>query len=158
MVKSGLIVGGITLVLGIIGGFIFPLVCIPCTALFAGVGAGYLAGRFEKPLTTGDSARRGAGAGAIGGVGALLAHVIAGVANAATLGPGGANDLLKSLGIPLSSTSDPTLFYGGAVAGACCFGLVEVVLMAAVGALGGLLWYQLTGKSAAPPAPGAPAM
>jgi hypothetical protein len=158
MVKSGLIVGGITLVLGIIGGLIFPIVCIPCTALFAGVGAGYLAGQFEKPANTSDSAKRGAGAGAIGGVGAVLAHLITGVGSAVMLGPGGANDMLKTLGIPLSSTGDPTTFYAGAVGGACCFGLFEVVLMAAVGALGGLLWYQLTGRNVAPPAPGAPAM
>ena len=75
MLKSGLIIGAITLVLASILGFIFPL-CIPCLAILVGAGAGYLAGMFDKPGDSGGSAKLGAGARAIGGIGALIGHVV----------------------------------------------------------------------------------
>lgn len=66
MLKSGLIVGAVMLVLGTTFGFLFPL-CVSCLAIFAGVGAGYLAGVFDKPGDQGSAAKSGASAGAIGG-------------------------------------------------------------------------------------------
>ena len=154
MVRAGLIAGGITLVLGIIGGFILPLVCIPCVALFAGAGGGYLAGRFDRPGTSNDSARRGAGAGAIGGIGAVIAHLVASISNAAIMGPEGAAQMLRDLGIALpDGGTNPAVFYSSAIGGACCVGLFEVALMAALGAIGGIIWYQTNGRNSAPPAP-----
>jgi hypothetical protein len=73
MLKSGLIVGAVMLVLSLGGSLITPL-CVPCLALIVGIGAGYLAGTFDKPLASGASAQVGAGAGAIAGVGALASH------------------------------------------------------------------------------------
>jgi hypothetical protein len=157
MVKSGLIVGGITLVLGLIGGFILPAVCIPCVALFAGFGAGYLGGRFDRPGASNTAARTGASAGAIAGVGALLAHVIAGAGSAVMMGPEGAAEMMRNLGITLpGAESNPAMFYASALGGACCFGLFEIALMAGLGAVGGIVWYNTAGKNAAPPP--APAM
>jgi hypothetical protein len=146
MFKSGLIIGAVMLVLTIGASLLTPL-CVPCLALLAGAGAGYLAGMFDKPSASGASAQTGAGAGAIGGVGALIGHLAGGAANAIFVGPEDVADLLRGLGLPASS--DPTTYYVGAIGGACCIGLVEVLLMAGLGALGGLLWYQITGKNAA---------
>lgn len=144
MLKSGLIIGVVMLVLTIGVALITPL-CVPCLALLAGAGAGYLAGVFDKPSASGASAQTGAGAGAIGGIGALIGHLAGGAANVILVGPEGAANLLQGLGLPTSI--DPTTYYAGAIGGACCFGLVEVLLMAGLGALGGLLWYQITGKN-----------
>jgi hypothetical protein len=162
MVKSGLIIGGVMLVLGTVFGFLFPL-CIPCLALFAGAGAGYLAGMFDKPTGgTGGSAKAGAGAGAIGGAGALIGHIVGGMATALVYGPEASVELMRQFGVdvPASAATGGVGFYAGAFGAACCFGLVEVALMAGLGALGGLLWYQMTGKNRAggtPPSPGMPA-
>jgi hypothetical protein len=158
MLKSGLIIGGVMLVLGGIFGFLFPL-CVPCIALFAGAGAGYLAGMFDKTMSQGASAKSGAGAGAVGGAGALIGHVVGGMATALIFGPGSSAEMLRQLGIdvPASAASGGVGFYAGAVGFSCCFGLFEVALMAGLGALGGLLWYQMTGKNMAggtPPMPG----
>ncbi len=148
MLRSGLILGGVMLVLG--GGlaFFFPL-CVPCLALLAGVGAGYLAGLWDRPGDNSRSIQRGAGAGAIGGVGALLGHLIGGLASAAWVGPEGAADMMRQLGLDLGSGTDVggLGYYFGATLTGCCFGLFEVVLMAGLGALGGLLWWQITGKN-----------
>ena len=156
MLRSGLILGAV--MLGIGGGlaFLFPL-CVPCLALLAGAGAGYLAGVWDRPGENGRAIQRGAGAGAIGGVGALLGHVAGGLASAAFVGPQGALDFARELGLDLGvGAADPAVYYASATAAACCFGLVEVALMAGLGALGGLLYWQMAGKNqsggtAAPP-------
>jgi hypothetical protein len=157
MLKAGLIVGGITLVLALIGGFVFPLLCIPCVALFAGTGAGYLAGQFDRPGLNNLAVQNGAKAGAIAGVAALIAHIVAGVASATMLGPEGAAEMMSQFGIA-SDPGNPVVYYASAFGSACCFGIFEIVLMAGTGALGGVLWFNTAGKSAAPPAPPAPAM
>jgi hypothetical protein len=140
------------LVIGTAGAlFVPPLVCIPCLALFAGLGGGYLAGQFDRPGTGSLSARAGASAGAIGGVGALLAHLISGGVAAFTVGPEGAADLARQLGLDTGGAVNPAVYYGSALGSACCLGLFEIVLLAGLGALGGLLWYQITGKQNTPP-------
>jgi hypothetical protein len=155
MVRAGLIIAGITLVLGTVGGFMVPLICIPCLALFAGAGAGYLSGRFDKPPVSGIAARRGAGAGAIGGVGALLAHLIAGVTTAVQVGPAAAAEMLESLGLamPNGAGVDPNVYYASAFVSSLCLGLFEIALMAALGAVGGIIWYQTGGRGGEPAVP-----
>jgi hypothetical protein len=158
MLKSGLIIGGVTLLLATLFGLLFPL-CVPCLALALGAGAGYLAGQFERPSETGRGAGVGAGAGALAGVGALIGHVVGGLINAVITGPEGSARLLEQLGIDVGNTgSNPVAYYGGALVVACCFGLLDVALMAGLGALGGLLWYQMTGRNQAGGMPAAPGM
>lgn len=146
MLKSGLIVGAVMLVLGTIFGFAFPL-CVSCLAIFAGAGAGYLSGLFDKPADQGSSAKSGAGAGAIGGVGATVGHVIGGMALAIIRGPQAGADLMRQFGFHMDSSPAGTAgFYAGSAIAACCFGLLAIALMAGLGALGGLLWYQMAAK------------
>jgi len=144
MIKAGLILGAVMLVLGIGASLISPM-CVPCLALAAGIGAGYLAGVYDKPRTSGNSAKVGAVAGTIGGAGALIGQLIGGILNATIVGPEGAAQLLRQLGLP--TVGDPTFYYLSFIGGALCFGVVDIVLMAAFGALGGILWQQFTGKS-----------
>ena len=156
MLKSGLIFGGVAFVLTAITGLLNAQLCGPCLVLLVGAGAGYLGSTFDKPRDNAGSARSGAGAGAIGGLGALLGHVIGGLIGISLLGPERAVEFARQLGLPTTGLdpNDPASligFYGGTVGIACCFGLLDIVLMAGVGALGGLLWYQITGKNAAPP-------
>ncbi|MEJ2560830.1 MAG: hypothetical protein P8186_32340, partial [Anaerolineae bacterium] len=60
------------------------------------------------------------------------------------LGPEQTADILRQLGLPASG--DASTYYAALIGGSCCFGLFEVLLMAGVGALGGLIWYQIRGK------------
>ncbi len=144
MVKSGLILGIVALLLtaGIV--LISPL-CSPCLVIFLGLGAGYLAGVFDKPLTNGATAKSGAIAGVIGGVGSLLGQIIGGAINGAIVGPEGAADILRQFDMG-GSAMDPTTYWGVLVGTACCIGILNIALMAGLGALGGILWWQITGK------------
>lgn len=144
MLKSGLIVGVIMLVLALAATLLSPL-CAPCIALFVGLGAGFLAGVFDKPLESGGSAKSGAAAGAIGGGGGLVGAMIAAVVNAIFVGPDRAAEIMRQLGMS-SGPGTTEGYYIGAFGGPCCIGLFDVALMAGLGALGGLLWYQILGK------------
>ena len=146
MLKSGLIAGGVTFVLALGFTLLSPL-CVPCLAFFLGLGAGYLAGVFEKPLDNGSSAKSGAVAGAIGGVGAIIGQMGGALLNAVIVGPEKAAKLVEQLGIPVATSNDfGAAYWVGIIGSGCCFGLLDVALMAGLGALGGLLWWQISGK------------
>jgi hypothetical protein len=149
MRRSGLIAAAVMLVLTIGTTLISPY-CVPCLAILVGLGAGALAGMFDKPADSGACAKSGAAAGAIGGVGAILGHLVGGVINAALVGPETAARVLGQFGYS-TGTMTPEVYYGFTFGAACCIGLFDVLLMAGVGALGGLLWWQSAGKPAANP-------
>jgi hypothetical protein len=150
MVKAGLILGIVMLVLGAGGSLITPI-CVPCIALIAGAGAGYLACVYAKPATSGGTAKVGAGAGTISGAGALIGQVIGGILNAVIVGPEGAVAVAEAWGLPVSP--DPNIYYVSFIGSGLCFGILDVLLMAGLGALGGILWYQISGKKASPTTP-----
>ncbi len=144
MIKAGLILGAVMLVLGIGGSLISPI-CVPCLALVAGIAAGYLACIFDKPLTSGGAAKAGAIAGAIGGAGALLGQIIGSILNSIWVDPQTVIDLMEQLGLP--AAYDPGMVRITQIGGGVCFGLLDIVLMAGLGALGGILWQQIAGKN-----------
>ncbi len=144
MVKAGLIIGIIMLLAGAGSSLLSPL-CGPCLALVAGLVAGYLACVFEKPFASGKAAQTGALAGVISGVGALLGQLIGGIINAVTVTPDKIAALLRQFDLPM--VADPSLYTIGYIAGGLCFGLFDIALMAGLGALGGILWYQISGKN-----------
>jgi hypothetical protein len=151
VLQAGLIVGFIALVVALGATLISPL-CTSCLALFLGLGAGFLAGVFDKPLNNNESAKSGSLAGVMGGIGATIGQMAGTAANAMIMGPEGATDFVRQLGLP---ASDPSAFasgyWGGLIASACCFSVLNIALMAGLGALGGLLWWRTTGKKSAIP-------
>jgi hypothetical protein len=144
VVKSGLILAVVALIFSASSTLISP-VCTPCLAIFMGIFAGYLAGIQDKPKDEGAAAKTGAGAGAIGGIGAILGQFIGAAINAKLVGPESTLNMLHQLNIPTSG--DISGYYLYAVYGsACCLGLLNVLLMAGLGALGGYLWHQMNGR------------
>jgi hypothetical protein len=147
MLKSGLILGVVMLILTIGTTLVSPL-CAPCVALFVGLGAGYLACVSDKRPESGASAK----SGAIGGVGALIGGMIGGVVNMLVVGPDRAAQMMRQFGLPYSSSSSRAAGYYFSTLGApCCVGLFDIAFMADLGALGGLLWYQISGKKLTTP-------
>lgn len=151
MSKSGLIMAAVALVLAIGGTVISPL-CTPCIALLLGAGAGYLAGVFDKPVEKSAATKSGALAGLIGGVGAFLGQVGGSIINGVMVGPEGAEQLMRQLGVPAGGDIGPG-YWVGLILSTICFGLINLGLMAGTGALGGMLWHQTNKKNLPPPAP-----
>lgn len=150
MTKAALISGAVAL----LGTLLFTSlgfgIAGPCCALVAGLGAGYLTGVWDKPGANNLAVRRGAQSGAIGGIGAVVGHLGGAAILLLTQGEliaQTSQQLVEGLGLP--SGGDVTSIYFGAVLGQCCFGLLGVALMAGLGALGGVLWWQMTGKNQA---------
>jgi hypothetical protein len=155
MRNAGLMVGVVMFLIALLAGVFNAQICAPCVALVGGAAAGYLASQWLRPGTSGMAARQGAMAGAAAGVGALLGHLVGGLVGAARIGMEAAaaqvNDLMRTLGLPPQpATLNPTTYYVSAALTSVCFGVFEIALMAAVGALGGALWYQMTGSKKAP--------
>ena len=147
MIKAGIIAAVVALVLSI-GGSMLLAICVPCISVFIGAGAGYLACHFEPSGDGPNAAKSGAIAGAIGGIGAMLGQAIGAVINGTLIGPDAAMDFSRQLGLDVPSGFDATQGYWvGIVGTGCCIGLFDLVLMAGLGALGGLMWWQLTGKN-----------
>jgi hypothetical protein len=143
MLKSGLIFGVVALFLSAGAALLSPL-CVPCClALFLGLGAGFVAGVFDKPGDNNTATKSGALSGAIGGVGALVGQSIGAVINGALVGPEGTARILEQLGLPSGG------YWAGLFASGCCLGILDIALMAGLGALGGILWWQISGKKAA---------
>jgi hypothetical protein len=156
--RPALVFGGLAFLIAAVAGLFNSQLCVPCAAVLLGLAAGYSGAQAERPATSDGATRAGAAAGAASGVGALLGHLVGGLIGAARIGPQGASqlmeDILSDLGVAVpAAATNPLQYYGTALCGSFCFGAFEVLLMAGLGALGGLLWQGMRsrGGTAAPP-------
>ena len=147
MLKAGLIGLGLGAVLGLGITLVSPL-CTPCAALLVGVGVGFLACLWDRPADVGSCAALGAKAGAIAGVGGLLGQMLGMTANALLVGPERAMDVATQWFDLPAVQLDASAYWVSQIALNCMCGLTNVALVAGLGALGGLLWYQAVGKNA----------
>lgn len=145
MVKSGLIVGAIMFLLVLVLAAVISPLCALCIPLLTGLGAGYLTGVFDKPISNGEAAKRGAGAGAIAAAIAILAQMIASVINSLVL----QNPQYQLGRIWGAEAVDPAAVWALQILLALCVGLMNVGLTAAFGAGGGAIWFGASGKNQA---------
>ncbi len=150
MLKAGLIGAGVGFVLAVVAALITPC-CNPCAALLLGLGVGVLAAVWEHPATSGTSTSEGAKAGAIATVGSLVGHMIGAVANGLIVGPRGIAEIYRQFDIQIPTSPQSYWVYN--LGGNCLCATANVALGAALGALGGLLWYQISGKNQPPASP-----
>lgn len=146
MLKAGGIGAAVGFVVALLLTLLTPL-CNPCAALFVGLGVGMLAAFWERPATGGDGALKGAGAGAIAMAGGLLGEMVGAVLNGILTGPEEVTQLARQLGLPLENLS-PAQYWAYLLGGNCCCALIGILLGAGLGAVGGLIGYQIWGKSA----------
>lgn len=152
MKKSALIFGVIAFVVALGGTVISPL-CTPCLVLFVGAFAGYLAGVFDKPVEKPAAVKGGALAGLLAGIGVILGQIVGAIINGASVGPEGAMQIMRQLGISGGTGDVSTAYWTSLVVSTACFAILNLGLMAGTGALGGLLWNQFNNKPVPPPVP-----
>ena len=145
MYKSGLIFGAGMLVAALVITLILPY-CVPCVALVVGLAAGYVAGVYAKPTGQPLATRSGAIAGAVAGVGVILGEMIGAVINGLLVKPAQVDQILRQFGINTGTQMTSGEYWAAQLGANCCISLVSVVLMAGLGALGGLLWWNYNGK------------
>jgi hypothetical protein len=159
MVKSGLIFGVVMLVVALGVTLVMPY-CIPCVALGIGFAAGYVAGVFGKPADKSSATKSGTMAGALAGAGVVLGEMAGAVINGYSVGPEKTAELMQTLGIPGVAPMTASSYWTAMLGMNLCMSLFSVALMAGLGALGGLVWWQARGKNqSAPPSsfPSSPA-
>lgn len=149
MRRATLIAGLIGFVAAVISGAINSLVCVPCIALVLGAAVGYSACRLERPADQNRATRLGATAGALAGVGTLVGSVVGGFIGAYSLGPQGAESMMESIARSLGVTvpqagMSPVTYYASAVGASACCGVVEIFIMALLGALAAAVWFRQT--------------
>lgn len=149
MYKSGAILGMATLVI-VLGIALLSPLCTPCAVICLGLGAGYLAGWFDKPPNKGTSAKAGTIAGSIGSAGALLGIAAGSVLNALLMDMGTVAASAELFGLEINQATYASEYQAGIACYAVCLGILNIALMAGLGAVGGLLWWQTTGKSTSP--------
>jgi hypothetical protein len=138
MIKSGLIIGGAGLILGLFASLLSP-VCSPCVALLLGLAAGFMVGVYERPLISGDAARQGAGGGAIAGSLLIVGGLIAAAINANAMETPGGQAFREMLGLPAAQSGE---IWAIQILLACCLGLINLALMTGLGAAGGAIWFS----------------
>ncbi len=143
MLKSGLIIGAVAFLSAAGAAAIVSPLCAVCVGVLLGLPAGYLAGVFDKPMDSGEALKFGAGAGAIAGVGGVIGQLVAAVINALVIGSTFLADFYEQVGLPPTDTSSVWMVQ---LTLACIVGLLNLALMAGLGAGGGAIWFQTTGQ------------
>jgi MFS family permease len=140
MIKAGLI--------GLVIGFIYVMsitlispFCTVCITPLLGISVGYLANRFDKPLKFEASLGGGAIAGAMTGCAALLGQILAAVVNGILVTnweelPG----LFRDMGF--TQFPDSSEYWQTTLTANSMCGLLNLVLVAGLGAVGGAIWFQ----------------
>lgn len=139
--------GSIGLVVGALFGIGITLLipyCTPCAAIVIGLGVGYLACLWGKPVEQSTAAGLGAKAGAVAGAGSLVGQLLGMLLNGLLVGPQGAAEALARFGLQ-PETMSPRLYWITQIAVNTSCGLTNVALAAGLGALGALLWQQTAG-------------
>jgi MFS family permease len=149
MKKTVLIFGSVTFLVSFALTLLFPLFTV-CFALIAGAGAGWLAAYWLRPARQADAASVGARAGALSAIGTVLGQTLGGVMNALLIGPAGAADLARSLGLGEFQFQSDAAYYAGAIGGQFCCGLVNVGIMAGLGALAAFLYFKYRDQGSPP--------
>lgn len=151
MKKSGLTIGAAALLFGLGAALLSPI-CVPCLSLLFGILAGYLAGEFDKAPNQGNATKNGALGGLLAGVGLLVGQIAGAVVNTVVVGPMGATRMLYDLGIPAGSPAQiQDIYYPTIILATTCLSIFDAALMAGLGALGGMLWWQVSGRKQNPP-------
>jgi hypothetical protein len=145
LTKVGLTTAVITFLLALGITLLSPF-CLPCVAILAGLVAGYMSGVVDRPPTRNLVTGPGALSGLFGGLGMLVGQIAGSALNTMLVGPKGATELLQQLGVPIGAGTE-TGYYIGVIASVCCIGLFNIGLAAGLGALGSLLWWEITGKN-----------
>ncbi len=149
MRRAALIAGLVGFVAAVISGAFNSQICVPCVAVVLGAAVGYFACRMERPADQNGATRLGATAGALAGAGTLIGNVVGGLLGAVSLGPQGAESMMESIARSLGVTVpqapiSPVTYYTSALGSSACCGVVEIFIMALLGALAGMVWFRQT--------------
>jgi MFS family permease len=146
VIKAGL--------LGAVVGFVYVMsltlispFCTLCITPLLGFGVGYLAGWFDTPEKSEASLYRGSVAGGITGFGVVVGQMLATVVNAILV----TNweqlpELAQSFGLSEFMMTDGDQYWQITLTTNSVCSLFNLLIIAGLGAIGGLIWFQRQDK------------
>jgi MFS family permease len=117
---------------------------VPCLALFLGLGAGFLANVFDKPVVQNRAVKSGAYSGALAGIGVIIGQIIGALINSSVVDSAAAAEILQDFGYAMPADFD-TIYTISQVGGTICFSLLDILFMVLTGMLGGFIWWKMRG-------------
>ena len=147
MVKAGLI--------GAVVGFIYIMsltllspFCTVCVTPLLGIGVGYLAGWFDTPQNSEVSLVRGAVAGGITGLGVVVGQMLASVVNAILVtNSEELPKILRQIGLSELVITESNQYWQATLTANSICSLFNLLIIAALGAIGALIWFQRRHKN-----------
>ncbi len=142
MIRAGFI-GGIVGFIYIMSLTLLSPFCTLCITPFLGIGVGYIAGYFDKPLKVETSLGRGTIAGSIAGLGVAVGQMAAAVVNGILV----TNSeqlpaLMKEIGLSEFIISNSDEYWQATLTVNSFCGIFNLALIVGLGALGSVLWFQ----------------
>jgi MFS family permease len=117
--------------------------CTLCLTPILGIGVGYLAAHIDKPARPEASLSRGGLAGSITGIGVLIGQMLATVVNGILItNSEGLPIFVRQMGLAQLFITDPDEYWQAIITTSSFCSLINLVLIAGLGALGSLIWYQ----------------
>jgi len=153
MIKAGLIGAGVGFIYIMSLTLLSPL-CTLCFTPMLGVGVGYIAGWFDKPLRAESSLSRGTIAGGITGLGVVIGQMAATVVNGILVTRSDRLPLLlREFGLSQAFMVDGDDYWQTTLTLSSFCSVFNLALIVGLGALGGIIWFQRHGASSLPGAP-----
>ena len=145
MIKAGFIGASIGFVYIMSLTLLSPL-CTLCFTPLLGVGVGYIAGWFDKPLRAETSLSRGTIAGGITGLGVVIGQMVATLVNGVLVTNSDQLPILISeFGLSQAVITNSNEYWQTTLALNSFCSVFNLALIAGLGALGSILWFQRHG-------------
>ncbi len=142
MIRAGLIGAGLSLIY-VMGITLLSPFCTVCLTPLLGVGTGYLAGWFDKPLRAESSLMHGVIAGLMAGVGAIMGQMLAAFVNVVLVTHSEQlNIFLTEVGLTEFIVNDNAAYWQATMVLNSFCGVFNLALIVGLGAVGGMLWFQ----------------
>lgn len=142
MIKAGAIGAAIGLIYIMSLSLLSP-VCTLCLTPLLGLSVGYLAAWFEKPADARASLSRGTIAGGVSGLGVVVGQMMATVVNGVLVtNSDRIPALMNEMGLSQFVITNNDEYWQSILAINSFCSMFNLVLVAGLGALGGVIWFQ----------------
>lgn len=152
MIKAGLIGAGVGFIYMMSLTLLSPF-CTLCFTPILGIGVGYVAGWFDRPLRAESSLSRGTIAGGITGLGVVIGQMAATIVNGILVTRSDRLPLLmREFGLSETFIVDGEEYWQTTLTLSSFCSVFNLALIVGLGALGGIIWFQRHGANSLPSA------
>jgi MFS family permease len=129
--------------------------CTLCFTPFLGIGVGYLASWFDKPLREESSLIKGTIAGSISGIGVIIGQILAAIISGIFVTNwedwpqlmAQLSSLLQGMEMAQFAVVDSNQYWQMIIIGTSLCSMINLALIVGLGAVGSMIWFQRHSKN-----------